>query len=460
MEQNKAECIQKGGRITVIDALRGFALLGVVLVHMQQHYSIFNFGASAPSESLFPVIDEWVSWLTRNVLMGKFINIFAFLFGMSFFIQMDRAARKGEDFRNRFTWRMVVLFIIGMIGAAFYTGDILSIYAFFGLILVLLYPLKNWALLLIAGLILIGTPRLVSVGYDKLKNPQQAEQRVGADRTQRGEGNANWPSSVQPQNTSREQTPSVNPVSSAERSEAPRVDQPLQQRTQRQQNFRSQEQQKPSFWRSVRNNLTNGRERTLSYQFNIGGRGYLTFALFILGLVVGRIRFFETVHLHKRRNVLLFAGFSLGVIVLNCIIGLLPQEQGFFMRGTPSVTSLICMSLNDINMVMFSAAIAMGFVTLYHIRGVGRCLDVLSSYGRMGLTNYEMQGVIGSVIFSLWGFGSIFGTWHATELFLLGIVIYVAQIVFSAVWLRFFKYGPLEWLWRSATYLKWQPFRK
>ena len=134
----KSSEIVKGNRIVVIDALRGFALLGVVLVHMQQHYSIFNFGAFAPTEPLFPVLDEWISWLNRNVLMGRFINIFAFLFGMSFFIQMDRAAKKGVDFRRRFLWRMVILFLIGVIGSAFYSGDILSIYAFFGLILVFL----------------------------------------------------------------------------------------------------------------------------------------------------------------------------------------------------------------------------------------------------------------------------------------------------------------------------------
>ena len=61
---------------------------------------------------------------------------------------------------------------------------------------------------------------------------------------------------------------------------------------------------------------------------------------------------------------------------------------------------------------------------------------------------------------SLWGFGSIFGRWHATELFCLGIAFYIVQVVFSRIWLTYFKYGPLEWFWRSATYLKWQPFRK
>ena len=128
----------KDNRITVIDALRGFALLGVVLVHMQQHYSIFNFGAFTPAEPAFPVLDERIGWLPRNVLMGRFINIFAFLFGMSFFIQMDRAAKKGVDFRRRFIWRMIILFLIGVVGSAFYSGDILAFYALFGLVLIII----------------------------------------------------------------------------------------------------------------------------------------------------------------------------------------------------------------------------------------------------------------------------------------------------------------------------------
>ena len=184
----------KNNRITVIDALRGFALLGVILVHMQQHYSIFNFGAFEPSEPLFPILDTWVTWLTRNVLMGRFINIFAFLFGMSFFIQMDRAAKKGIDFRRRFIWRMVILFLIGIIGSAFYSGDILSFYAVFGLGLVFLYPLKNKVLIAIACLIIAGAPRWVSYSYDKITAPQETvETNVPESRPARVERSRQMP---------------------------------------------------------------------------------------------------------------------------------------------------------------------------------------------------------------------------------------------------------------------------
>lgn len=157
-------------RITVIDALRGFALFGVIITHMLQRFGIFS--GVRPGEPNFPILDGAVQWLFQNIIMGRFINIFAFLFGMSFFIQMDRASKKGIDFRGRFLWRLLLLFVIGMIGTCFTYLDILPVYALFGVVLVLLFPLKNWMLMIIVALLLLGTPRIFIVGVDKISNEQ------------------------------------------------------------------------------------------------------------------------------------------------------------------------------------------------------------------------------------------------------------------------------------------------
>lgn len=87
-------------------------------------------------------------------------------------------------------------------------------------------------------------------------------------------------------------------------------------------------------------------------------------------------------------------------------------------------------------------------------------MDVLTPYGRMGLTNYEMQNVVGAVLFSMWGLGSIFGSWGPSAIFALGLAVYATQVMISRYWLKFHLYGPLEWFWRSATYLKRQPLRR
>ena len=78
--------------------------------------------------------------------MGRFINIFALLFGLSFFIQMDRAAKKGIDFRGRFVWRMIILMVLGILCHSFYNVEIISVYAFFGLLMIPLYKVKKWVL--------------------------------------------------------------------------------------------------------------------------------------------------------------------------------------------------------------------------------------------------------------------------------------------------------------------------
>ena len=117
-------------------------------------------------------------------------------------------------------------------------------------------------------------------------------------------------------------------------------------------------------------------------------------------------------------------------------------------------------ALNDVNMVLSSAVIAMAFIVLYQMRGVGKVLDMLSPYGRMGLTNYVSQSIIGALLFAMWAFGDKFGAWHSAEILLLGLGVYAVQVIVSKVWLSHFKYGPLEWLWRSLTYFKQQPFLK
>ena len=167
-------------RIKVLDALRGFALLGVILMHMIQHFGI----RSLPSELRvleFPAWDETIQWIGNNIIMGRFINIFAFLFGLSFFIQMDRAAKKGVDFRFRFVWRMILLLVMGLLTHSFFNLEIISLYAFFGLLLLPLYRVKNWILLSIVAFLLLGGPRIIravdhntSVGTEQVDRTERA----------------------------------------------------------------------------------------------------------------------------------------------------------------------------------------------------------------------------------------------------------------------------------------------
>ena len=83
-------------------------------------------------------------------------------------------------------------------------------------------------------------------------------------------------------------------------------------------------------------------------------------------------------------------------------------------------------------------------------------MKLMAKVGQMTLTNYMMQAIIGAVIFYGFGFG-LYGKLERYELYYVVLAIWIFQIIFSNVWMKYFKYGPVEWIWRSLTYLKIQP---
>ena len=414
-------------RITVLDALRGFALFGVIIMHMLQHFGI-RYGGAQQEVLRFPALDEVVQWIGNNIIMGRFINIFAFLFGLSFFIQMDRAAKKGIDFRGRFVWRMIILMVMGLLCYSFYYVEIISIYAFFGLLLIPLFKVKNWVLIVIFSFFLLGGPRAINVIHHNYTTAIEL-------------------ASIEDQTSTEDQ---VNTEQQRNDFQRPRE--------------LPEHIKNPSFLNSAKNNYESRLMGKLNYQFGLIGRGYLTFALFVLGLLIGRIRFFEKLAEQKKQNIKLFIGFVLATVITILIKNVLPpidfrilfRSEGQILPSSILTTQAIA----DLSMVLSSAALTIGFILLYQIAKFKKYLEALSPYGRTGLTNYIMQGVLGSLIFSLWAFGSIFGGWGAAALFSFGIVIYIIQGIISKYWLKYYLYGPLEWLWRSLTYLKLQPYRK
>ncbi|MCU4677316.1 DUF418 domain-containing protein [Catenovulum sp. 2E275] len=402
-------------RISVLDALRGFALLGIILMHMIQHFGFGSVPASTPILQ-FPALDELSRWLGYNVIMGRFINVFAFLFGISLFIQIDRAAHKGIDFRKRFIWKMLILMALGLLAHAFYSMEILSVYAFFGLILLAVYRVKSWILILLSAALLFGVPRIIQTNYH---NSQLAEQPVSVAQTQ---------------------------LQNAERTQPPALPEHIAN---------------PSLINTAIHNYQDRFAGKLNYQFGFIGRGYVTLALFLIGLVVARTRVLQQLQAHKKNNWYLFVGFTVATISITLLQNILPEHNTrvFFRAEGIYLSSglLIAQTLNDISLVLFTGALVTGFILVYQSK-VGHYLETLAPYGRAALTNYLMQGVIGALLFAPWALGSYFGSWGIFALCMLGIAIYLIQGACSKLWLTHYLYGPLEWLWRSATYLKRQPF--
>lgn len=138
-------------RIDVADALRGIAVAGIILYHSVEHFDIFTrkpIAHTLPCDDLVGQVMEWL-------LSGKMYGIFAMLFGLSFFIMNDNQQQKGRVFSGRFAWRMCLLFMFGLINVAFFDGDILMLYAVYGLLLIPVSFLPSRAVWCIIGLLAI-----------------------------------------------------------------------------------------------------------------------------------------------------------------------------------------------------------------------------------------------------------------------------------------------------------------
>src|SRR5688572_11631364 len=113
-------------RLELVDALRGFALMGLFLVHMVELFELYWL-APRPDWAF-----EWTMWL----FAGKSFALFALCFGLSFYIIMDRARGRGVDFTGRFAWRLAILLALGLLHGLVYRGEILQILALLGLLLI------------------------------------------------------------------------------------------------------------------------------------------------------------------------------------------------------------------------------------------------------------------------------------------------------------------------------------
>jgi uncharacterized protein len=184
--------------------------------------------------------------------------------------------------------------------------------------------------------------------------------------------------------------------------------------------------------------------------------GFNVFAMFILGLYAGKRKLFE----NSPENVALWRKVWLWGLIIgvagNLLYVVLSQGAN---RSVPSMQLLISL----IGQTFGAPALALFYMTslalLFQREKWQPRLMPLSYVGRMALTNYLLQTVICTILFYGYGFG-LYGRIGIAGGILLTIVIYALQIPFSKWWLSRYRFGPMEWFWRSATYLKLQSMRK
>lgn len=430
-------------RIQVIDALRGFALLGIVIVHMAELYIA---GPTPPDKQELVqggMIDNIVNGIEFFLIRGKFFAIFSMLFGLSFFIQMEKGEQKEGNFHWRFLWRLVILFAFGWLHGLFYRGDILTIYAMLGVPLILFYKVPNKWLWVFIVILMAGTPQIGAWTYKHFTNPP-TEQTVAI-----AEGDTSEENTVAEENPSGEEAASADSVN-AENNGPFSIDWEAEEKY-----FSAITE--GSILEVFQQNATYGFQTKMGFQFINGSRGYLTLGLFLIGLYLGRKRFFVKFEQYKK-DILMWTWVSLGAAILIVVAVGLAMRNGP-PQGDTIVQPLLMAMFDIVNTGLLTIWVLGVFLLLYMKKGPRKFFDWMAPYGRAGLTNYFMQSVIGTFIFFGWGLGMI-GTIKPALASLLALGVFAIQAFISQKWLETYRYGPLEWLWRSATYLKWQPMKK
>ena len=401
------ENINNDNRLIIVDSLRGFALAGVAIVHMGEQY-IAGPTPAGFMEGVNSLPDQIVMGTVAFLIIGKFFALFSILFGLSFGIQMESAAKKGIDFSFRFLWRAILLFLIGYVHQLFYRGDILTIYALLVPFLIPFYKVNNKWILAIAAIFFLSIPRFISYGIFGNESIMGIHQMIDNQAPMIAEYFATL------------QSGTISEVFG---------------------------------W-----NAGYGMQSKMDFQLSLFGRFYYTFGYFLLGLWMTKIGLFKNIftYLPQIKKAL---KWSLGFLVLAIVL-----TAGTFMTAPQPVDfsnihHVLGINFMDMVNLAFTLIILCSFILLYQKSSWEKRLSFFAPYGRMALTNYIFQSLIGTFLLFGWGLGYI-GQIRTLYLFFISIGLIAFQTLFSKYWLQNFKYGPLEWLWRCGTYLKIQPFKK
>ena len=387
-EQQTVQQVSGTGRINVVDSLRGFAVIGIILLHFLEHLNFYSFPELTP-------FDRGL-WDTAFYLCGsKMYAIFSLLFGLSCYIQHHNREQRGEDFRARFAWRMLLLFGWGMLDLVFFNGDILCVYAVLGLLLIPLVKAKDAVLAALAFVLFLQPIELYHICLGLI------------------DGNA-------------------RPMDLGVGGYFGKVFTPCAE---------------GGFADVAVANLKYG------LQINFGwaiehGRFTQTLMLFIVGMLLGRRRLFlnEGNNLAFWKKVITHCSLPMFVfmqLLLNTVH--FDAMQPCIGQGLATLLT----AWRNLAMVSFYVA---GITLLYYTTSAQRGINHLSYIGKMSLTDYLLQSVVGGFVFYNWGLGMHTVCGH-TYSFCLGIIFCICLYFFCRTWCRHFRRGPLEELWAKATWI-------
>lgn len=425
-------------RLPSLDVLRGFALLGILVLNIQDFASPTGILHDIPLDVVshigthhtLDVVIMTIQWLFFE---GKMRALFSVLFGAGSVLLLERIERRqGEGiaadiFHRRNMW----LLLFGLIhGALIWAGDILLIYGL--LALLTLYPLRR-----VAGKHLIYTGLALSLvggtfGISNAMGLGSALRQAALQESARA-------AQLQKRELTRGQIAAIEEAATARKDELARIPKAV----------------------------ADGRKSYIeSEPDNVGGDvGFITLLFTtgwifeVVGLLIAGMGLYKTGFLSASLPYRLYwrvAVVGYGISIPTVLIGL---HHSWLLGFSDAVTTLwmfLPYGVAQIACMLANASLVLLLVKSGTFLSVQRALTAV---GRTAFTNYIMTSVICQFLFK-WGPWKLYGALEFYEDLYVVIGVWIVNVIFSTLWLRFFAFGPLEWLWRSLTYWKRQPFLK
>ena len=374
-------------RIQTLDVLRGLALLGMIVVHFHNH-----------TLEIVTGINEILRTLVWRLVEEKSHGIFALLFGAGFAIQLRRADARGGPFAGRYLRRLAVLFLFGFVAHAGFGYNVLIGYAVWGVPLLVIRRWSTRALIVTAVISAVSLPLYWQGSQQYVRMTQGPERAAAILQARMAESAAVW-------------------------------------------NARNAAEDGNSYSRLLVARLHHMAWFYRQPFFFMPGA---TLALFIVGLLLIRHRFFEDPLAHR------------GVIIGLMIFGLVSWiADNWLLDVAPTPIQMAGMLLRNQWLTFtyvgaFLLVVAPRAAWMALLRPIGLA-------GRMALTNYLVQIAVIDILFSGYGLGvpDILSTVGLAA----AALLFAALVAFSTVWLRRCRFGPAEWVWRSLTYGTVQPLR-
>ena len=390
--------VQAQERMEILDVIRGIALLGILLIHMPAWFGAPALYLNALGINLWTnVWDTTVQSFLGIFVLGKFYTMFAFLFGLGFVIFFERAKARATKPTLLFFKRLLILLVIGLLHGFFiWHGDVLVLYALFGFVLPLFFSRKPktliiWAIVFLSIFLLFMALAVLAMGFlpdaMRIEMTDSIKSSLANSFYAYGEGS-----------------------------------------------FAAIMAQRSADVMMMYSNL-----------FFIF---FMYFPLFLLGVYAAKKGVFQNIeaNLPFIKKAWLW-GLMIG-LPMSIIQYWASHHANHLILNGFALLQFASGILGNTGLSIFYMA---SIVLLFQRQNWVSKLKPFGYVGRMALSNYLLQSIIGTMIFYSYGLG-LYGQIAPAFGMALALVIFAIQIIISKCWLERYQFGPVEWLWKSLTY--------